>query len=409
MKNFKLYFLILIIFSVIARFIAILYFGDNEIEHEWGAILSNLVNHNVLGYRYQLNKDVIPSIFMPPLYPLFLYFLKIIAPTFVDFVNFVLYVQLIISLISIYFFQKLLNLFYGNKTSFLGTTVFAFFPLNVYSVSQTSSVSLQVCVLVVFFYCLISYIRKRKIFALVSFSFLSGLLIHLRGEFFLFYFFSLFYIYLLNKNLKNIILSFILVLIISTPYMIRNYIIFNEIAISKSFGYNLWKGNNSYIEGFNLKGVEGNDKYDEIVSEKIYKLEKRKNVVDKKTADRYEIDRDLIFKNIAIDNIKSEPIKYSKFYLKKFIAYLFVGSSKNEKNNHFLYTVPKLLISISALFGIVSVFRDKKILLNYFSLYYFLNIAFFSIFFILPRYSLIILPIQILLSCYLIRNFDDKF
>ena len=189
----------------------------------------------------------------------------------------------------------------------------------------------------------------------------------------------------------------------------RNYIIFNEIAISKSFGYNLWKGNNSYIEGFNLKGVEGNDKYDEIVSEKIYKLEKRKNVVDKKTADRYEIDRDLIFKDIAIDNIKSEPIKYSKFYLKKFIAYLFVGSSKNEKNNHFLYTVPKLLISISALFGIASVFRDKKIILNYFSLYYFLNIAFFSIFFILPRYSLIILPIQILLSCYLIRNFDDKF
>ena len=40
-------------------------------------------------------------------------------------------------------------------------------------------------------------------------------------------------------------------ILISSPYLIRNYIVFEKITITKSFGYNLWKGNNidSTVEG----------------------------------------------------------------------------------------------------------------------------------------------------------------
>ena len=39
--------------------------------------------------------------------------------------------------------------------------------------------------------------------------------------------------------------------IVISPYLTRNYLIFEKFTITKSFGYNLWKGNNidSGVEG----------------------------------------------------------------------------------------------------------------------------------------------------------------
>ena len=40
-------------------------------------------------------------------------------------------------------------------------------------------------------------------------------------------------------------------MLIVSPYVVRNVILFETITITKSFGYNLWKGNNSnsLVEG----------------------------------------------------------------------------------------------------------------------------------------------------------------
>ena len=66
-----------------------------------------------------------------------------------------------------------------------------------------------------------------------------------RGEFFLFYLFTIIYFYFfLEKNFKNLIFSVILAILILSPYLYRNYNLFNELTLTKSFGYNLLKGNN---------------------------------------------------------------------------------------------------------------------------------------------------------------------
>ena len=43
-----------------------------------------------------------------------------------------------------------------------------------------------------------------------------------------------------------------LTFLVLSPYMIRNYVTFKQIILVKSFGYNLWKGNNelSTVEGY---------------------------------------------------------------------------------------------------------------------------------------------------------------
>ena len=124
-NNFKIFFWRLIIFAIASRLLAIFYFGDTKIDNEWGVILSNLEKHRVFAFR-SLSGEFIPNIFMPPLYPFFLFLLKIIDPGWFKFVNFVLYIQLILSIFTIYFFKKLLELFFKpNLTlSFISSSSF---------------------------------------------------------------------------------------------------------------------------------------------------------------------------------------------------------------------------------------------------------------------------------------------
>ena len=171
---------------------------------------------------------------------------------------------------------------------------------------------------------------------------------------------------------------------IISPYLIRNYYQFNTLTITKSFGYNLLKGNNP-----NFK-VEGNADY---ISTHINK----KNFsfpIDKK----YEINLDNFYKNEAIEIIKSDPLIFIKNYFMKLISFMTIDfNSTYEKYYNFLHIVPKFILSITSLIGGVVALK-KKGFFQYLSLYYFSSILFFSIFFILPRYSLILLPFQILLS-----------
>ena len=67
-----LFFLILISFLV--RVVAILLYGDTKIDNEWGILLNNLYNHNTYAF-YKFEDKLLPSSYMPPLYPFTLLFL----------------------------------------------------------------------------------------------------------------------------------------------------------------------------------------------------------------------------------------------------------------------------------------------------------------------------------------------
>ena len=53
------------------RLISIYYYRDTEVANEWGIIVENLKN-NILSV-HSVQGVPVPNIFMPPLYPLFLY------------------------------------------------------------------------------------------------------------------------------------------------------------------------------------------------------------------------------------------------------------------------------------------------------------------------------------------------
>ena len=68
----------LIFFSFLARLIAISIYGDTIVYNEWGTLLENLIHYQTYSL-YIFQDKLVPSVYMPPLYPFLLYFLHIIS------------------------------------------------------------------------------------------------------------------------------------------------------------------------------------------------------------------------------------------------------------------------------------------------------------------------------------------
>ena len=408
--NLNLQISVLIISTLILRILAFFLFGDTGLENEWKILAHNLSEKGILGYYVVhdtfvakpglagINDIVLPSAFMPPLYACFIYIIKYIFSNFINFVNIIIASQILFSLIATYLFLRILQLSETNVVSFCTAVIFSLIPINIYSTVQISSISIQVFLLIYFFYILRIFSTYKQISqkSLYIFSILSGLLILLRGEFIIFYLLTIIYFFIFYiKNIKYFLISLIITIIVISPYLIRNYYQFNTLTITKSFGYNLLKGNNP-----NFK-IEGNPVF---IDEK-FSGENLSIKADKK----YEIKLDNFYKVKALEYIKKDPIFYLKNYFIKVLSFLtFDPNSSYEKYFNLFHLAPKLILSIlSILGGIVAI--TKKGFLQYLSIYYFSNIFFFSIFFILPRYSLILIPIQILLSLELIKFLIRKF
>ena len=221
----------------------------------------------------------------------------------------------------------------------------------------------------------------------------------MRGEFLLIFVLSLLYLFIFFRiKIKKIFLIFLITLITTSPYLIRNILIFEKITVLESFGYNLWRGNNPYAMQNSF--VEGSGVIDENLRNKIDAIPKDKF---------YTINFNEIFIDQATINIKKEPTGYLIFFVKKAISFLFINiDSRYPKYWNPLNYLPVLLLGITSLIGIV--FSDKKSYqLNYLIFIFFVNIIIFSTFFILPRYKLVILPLQIIFTNVLVERIREKF
>ena len=389
-----LFFLILI--SFLARLIAVLFYGDTRIDNEWGILLNNLYNYKTYAF-YEFENKLIPSSYMPPLYPFILLFLKIISFNKINILNLIFAFQILLSLISIYIFYKINEQFFSIKTSIINSFIFSFFPLNIYAVTQTSSITLQIFLSLLFlryFFLTTTNASNKNI---LIFSIICGLSLLTRGEFILILIPTLIYKLIFKKiNILNLIKILLISFIIVSPYLVRNYINFEKIHIANVTGYALWKGNNPSLK---VEGFENFNKFEDIKS----KLE---NIP---YDNFYETKRDNIFFKAAMKNILGEPDVYLLLYIKKIFSFYFFDINSTYKNYyHFMHIIPIALISILSLPGLVIFLRSKDFHQRYLMIYLVIYILIFSLFFILPRYKLAILPIQIILSTFSINYLLNK-
>ena len=314
LKNKETYLLIfLFLFSFLIRIPIIFIFGDTSIDKEWGILVHNLIVHGQLVYE-RFDEFLLPNLWIPPLYAYYIYIFSFFGLEGQNYVLLVLSSQVLLASISVVVFYKINKLFFSQKISFYSSLILSLFPLYIYACSQISSISLQVFLTILYFYFFFLFVKKKNISSIILFSFTSGLLILLRGEFWAIFVLSLFYLFLFFKiPIKKILLIVLVTLITASPYLIRNVLIFEKITVLESFGYNLWKGNHPHaVEN---SRVEGSEMIDEDLREQINTIAKDKF---------YRINSDKLFLDQAIKNITKEPIEHLIFFVKKFISFLFI-------------------------------------------------------------------------------------
>jgi len=133
-KNKKINFLLwLIILSFASRVIATYFFRDldlySENANEWNILLQNLIQYKSYSL-YIFNEVPIPSVYMPPGYPFFLYFLNIFESSNLLYVIF--FFQIILSTYSVYIFYQISNKFFSNNLSLVSSSIFSFFIISLF-------------------------------------------------------------------------------------------------------------------------------------------------------------------------------------------------------------------------------------------------------------------------------------
>ena len=149
-----------------------------------------------------------------------------------------------------------------------------------------------------------------------------------------------------------------------------------------------------------------NDKFTIAADCVAFASDEFKNVIKDKY---YEISRDNIFLNEVKNNLIETPFKYLNLFFKKIFSFYFIDLNSNYPNYYnFFNFFPAIILAIFSFPGLFIYFRKKNIKHNYITLYLFSNLIIFSIFFILPRYKLIILPIQIMMAAEFVVYFLKK-
>ena len=379
--------------SFLGRIPIILIYGDVEIENEWTILLNNLINHSALAST-QFGEFLLPNLWMPPLYAYYLYLFTFFNYEYQNFVLLILFSQSILASISVVIFYKINKIFFTNKISYYSSLVFSFFPLYIYASTQISSISLTIFLSMFFYYYFFKVKKYKKKIHIVYLGFISGLLLLVSREFTAIVILSCLYLFLFCKlSYKKVILIILITLTTTSPYLIRNYIVFEKFIMHAGLGYNLWKGNNpkSKVEGFETP--DKNLKYT------IQKIPKDKF---------YRINENKIYMDVAIKNIKDDPKKYLILYIKKTVSFFFIDLESSYPNYYNpIHYIPILILGITSIIGIF-LSNKKSLNFNYILLILSFYIFTFSIFAILPRYKIYIIPFQIIFSNIFISNIIKK-
>ena len=387
---------LLFVFSLIIRIPVIFIFGDTELENEWGILVNNLTEHGKLSMK-NFGNVFVPNVLMPPLYAFYLFIFKFFHLSKDLYIHVVLISQCLISSFAVIIFYLINKMFFSKKLSLLGALLFSLLPIHVYACAQISSIILQTFLTILFFYFYLKLIEKNNLYYIFLLSISAGLLILLRGEFIALFILSILYLIIINKlNLKKSFLIILLTLIVISPYLTRNIFILDSVTITKSIGYNLWKGNNTKadVEGFSSYS------YYSSLKEKIDGVPKDKY---------YEINLDKVFLHAGISSILENPKGFFILYCKKFLSFVIININSTYPNYYNpLHYLPVLVLSLLSIAGIVMSDRNSY-QMNFLILFFLSNVAIVSFFFILPRYKLGIIPLQIIFSNILLEYIVNKF
>lgn len=379
MKRIYLWLLVIFLLGALIRIVSVLPIPSDFLpttgdEIQYDTIAINIVSGN--GFAVEPNQ---PTLYCPPLYPLFL---ALIYSIFGHNYLAVRLIQAIIGALTcliVYFIgEKIMNRWVG----ILSATITAVYPT---LITYTGPGELMAENLFTFLLCLavlsiIWAIRKGLSVRLILAGFILGLAILTKPMLFPFCGLLFFY-FLFNKNIgsfKKRIVSYLLLIIsfgiVLVPWILRNYALYQKFVFTTQGGWSFWGGNNPLARGLWVKETEIDPDF----------------ITSIKDLDEVEQSK-LCFKKGWEFLISSSPFHLIKLMIKKFAAlwYFFTPD----------YMIDFGLLIPFTLLGLIVFFKEKgrDVLLYYILLN---SVVMAIIFYGSIRFRIPILPYLILFGAF---------
>jgi hypothetical protein len=374
MKNLHLFSALLLAF--ILRFAFVAFYGDLTKDYYWehGELSKNLTagkgyslfyfQEDSLLQRFSPDAHPFPSAYMPPGYTFVLTPFIIIENVKVRNILLITF-QTLCSLLLIYLLYTFTSEHFGVVPAIIAAYAGAMLPDFIYSVVSFTPTILYQCGII--FILILLYKEDPssqkiswKIFAI------SFLLLYLRSEFFLFAILLIIF-WMLTTKVRKALMFAALLGVMLTPWIIRNYLIFEEfIPFTTSSGLNFYRGNNP--------GEIGN--WGDDLTNSELRMVPRNN--------RFEIAFNAIYTHHAIQYVLEHPFTTIGRAVNKAVA-LWTFDFYDTRNNALILAFYSLVISVFFFVGLLLSFDWKN---HYYTYLFFLSATMVSaVFFVLLRYQ----------------------
>jgi len=391
------------ILSFFLRLMAVRIVGNfyNPRMWEFGVLADNLLAGK--GYSFfVVNNTLMPSAYMPPAFPfllagIFLTMGKNVVSFFI--VQFVNCIFGALACVLIYLIAKKIV---GQKAAFLSVFICSIYPAFLYINTQIHPIAIYTAL-----YCLVCFLLF-KFLELPSKKFssyagiLSGITILFRSEFLILTFLLAAWIFLnlYKKRKAGITLVYLFAaIIIIFPWCVRNFLLFKRFTPTVISGYAFARGwnENATGAGRDLWPSKEPTVLPRYIKEKIDKLPPSKD---------YEAKRDDIFLKEAFSYIKNNPGNCLKLIFKK-IYYFWWFDPTHYATRNPLYLWPWMVILPFFVFGAI---LSLKEIIKFSLLYVYILMSVFqsTVFFVLPRYRMVIEPFIVIIASYALMNIAEK-
>ena len=351
-------------------------------SHEYLGVGHNLLNGN----GFWNNERGGEYYFSEPIYPLLIAFVLFLFKN----VKIIIVVQSIISSFSsVVFFKIMRDLQFSKNMIFIASLILIFHPYFNYWNGLYMPESLRVFALLLVIKFALNFLKMRTTKNLVYFGLICGFSSLIRFPFgFMIPFFAMFlFIFMKSYNIKNLSIYLFASLLVLSPWYIRNYSI-----------------NGSISKYTILERFSGGLK-----PETIYRITDQEKYYKEMGGNRGVLKSDVIDPDLRKQNRAFLLLKMTSLRLKEFYKFYPTGSDFSffKRFSAAIFNIP---IFVFGLFGLFKLCKEKR-----FDVFFILVIPIINLTLIHivsnthdSRYSLPLIPIEIILSFIFIKDFLNK-
>lgn len=345
-NEYKKNFISIVLLGIVLRVLLLIYMGtDGQSSWEYGVIAENIVNgkgysfyyfeDNNLAFEYKVDSQPSPSAYMAPGYVYILVFVKsITSPLLENYLAF--FFNLLFYITTMFYLFKVTNHLFNDKVAFIAILVYTLIPEFIYTSYAIGTTQIyHLFLMLIIYYSIVEANKNKFILPIV-------LAIALLFRFELFLLILIIFGYnIFKKNYKQAFLTIVIPILFLSPWIIRNYQVFDEfIPFSTTGGLNLFRGNNEIIVGgwHNFNTLE-----------KIHSFNGDTNNI--------ELFLNRMYNKEAITYITDDYSLSSMNFVKKFLYFWFLNPIEESALSP-IYYVPWLLMLTLAILGFV---KSRKI------------------------------------------------